>query len=221
MGDIQNTEVEEQIDDVESQISLAVDVQGEIDLIDNTEIRLDAKEEVEQIGVEIDEMDNRYARLLDTDKYHEAVTTIDNLEGKTDVGEIILAIDAIGDVSLSSETEIKVIRSKYDDLTYSEQKEVINSGELILSENKLKKLKDEKAAKERAEKEKREAEEAAKAEAARLKKSKDEYIVYVTPTGECYHELHCPRIKNSYSPIALKDAVGRFRPCKVCNPPEY
>lgn len=44
--------------------------------------------------------------------------------------------------------------------------------------------------------------------------------VYITKTGECYHNAGCQYLKKSCIPIALGDAVsGGYRACSRCNPP--
>ena len=44
-------------------------------------------------------------------------------------------------------------------------------------------------------------------------------VVYVTPTGECYHLYNCSYIKNSWSSMTIADAEYRgYRPCSRCDP---
>ncbi len=46
------------------------------------------------------------------------------------------------------------------------------------------------------------------------------YTVYITRTGEKYHEEYCRYLKSSKIPIELNDAKARgYTPCKVCGPP--
>ena len=46
-------------------------------------------------------------------------------------------------------------------------------------------------------------------------------VVYVTKTGEKYHEDGCRYLKKSKIEISLEDAVDEgYEPCSVCNPPE-
>jgi competence protein ComEC len=44
-------------------------------------------------------------------------------------------------------------------------------------------------------------------------------IVYVTTSGDCYHVAGCRYLSSSRIPIALRDARGAYRPCRVCDPP--
>lgn len=44
-------------------------------------------------------------------------------------------------------------------------------------------------------------------------------VVYVTPTGECYHLYNCSYIKDSYSSLYISDAEAYgYRPCSRCDP---
>lgn len=44
-------------------------------------------------------------------------------------------------------------------------------------------------------------------------------VVYVTPTGECYHLFNCSYIKNSYSSMTITDAeYSGYRACSRCDP---
>lgn len=44
-------------------------------------------------------------------------------------------------------------------------------------------------------------------------------VVYVTPTGECYHLFNCSYIKNSYSSMTIADAeYSGYRACSRCDP---
>ena len=42
--------------------------------------------------------------------------------------------------------------------------------------------------------------------------------VYATKTRKKYHAAGCRYLSKRKYPIALKDAVGTYRPCSVCNP---
>ncbi len=44
--------------------------------------------------------------------------------------------------------------------------------------------------------------------------------VYVTQTGEKYHEDGCRYLRQSRIPMSLKEAAKRFGPCSVCKPPK-
>ena len=52
---------------------------------------------------------------------------------------------------------------------------------------------------------------------------KDEYYsqtVYVTDTGDCYHEEWCSYLKSKH-PVTLQQAINQgYRPCSYCNPPD-
>jgi hypothetical protein len=43
--------------------------------------------------------------------------------------------------------------------------------------------------------------------------------VYVTKTGEKYHNDGCRYVRQSRIPMSLKEAAKRFGPCSVCKPP--
>jgi len=49
---------------------------------------------------------------------------------------------------------------------------------------------------------------------------KDDPIVYVTRTGECYHRGTCRYLSKSKIPMKLSIARQRYRPCSKCNPPQ-
>ena len=42
--------------------------------------------------------------------------------------------------------------------------------------------------------------------------------VYVTKTGEKYHNDGCRYLRQSRIPMSLKEAAKRFGPCSVCKP---
>lgn len=52
---------------------------------------------------------------------------------------------------------------------------------------------------------------------------KDEYYsqtVYVTDTGDCYHEEWCSYLESKH-PVTLQQAINQgYRPCSYCNPPD-
>ena len=43
--------------------------------------------------------------------------------------------------------------------------------------------------------------------------------VYVTKTGECYHEENCTSLRKSKIEKTLADAVEKYRACQNCLPP--
>jgi micrococcal nuclease len=47
----------------------------------------------------------------------------------------------------------------------------------------------------------------------------DDNAVYITKTGKKYHRDGCRYLSKSKIPISLEDAVSRYSPCSVCNPP--
>lgn len=44
-------------------------------------------------------------------------------------------------------------------------------------------------------------------------------IVYITKTGECYHNDSCSCLNKSKIEKNLKTAVKNYRPCQLCYPP--
>ena len=48
---------------------------------------------------------------------------------------------------------------------------------------------------------------------------KDDPIVYVTRTGQCYHSSYCSYLRRSKIPMKLSEARRYYRPCSKCNPP--
>ena len=51
--------------------------------------------------------------------------------------------------------------------------------------------------------------------------TKADYTVYITATGEKYHEEDCRFLKKSKLPIALSEAIRLgYEACKVCEPPK-
>jgi len=44
-------------------------------------------------------------------------------------------------------------------------------------------------------------------------------IVFITKSGGSYHSAGCKALKNSAIPIPLSQVIGRYKPCKLCNPP--
>ena len=49
---------------------------------------------------------------------------------------------------------------------------------------------------------------------------KNDLIVYVTRTGECYHRGSCGYLRSSKIPMKLSEARRRYRPCSRCRPPQ-
>jgi len=48
---------------------------------------------------------------------------------------------------------------------------------------------------------------------------KQEEAVYITRTGECYHQGWCSSLRKSKIPVTKKEAIKRgYRPCSRCNP---
>jgi len=46
-----------------------------------------------------------------------------------------------------------------------------------------------------------------------------ERIVYITKTGEKYHQIGCRYLKYSSIPITLSEAISRgYTPCSICKP---
>ena len=43
--------------------------------------------------------------------------------------------------------------------------------------------------------------------------------VYVTKTGEKYHNDGCRSLRQSKIPKSLKEAAQRYGPCSICKPP--
>lgn len=43
--------------------------------------------------------------------------------------------------------------------------------------------------------------------------------VYITRTGSKYHRAGCSALSRSHIPISLADAMARYGPCSLCNPP--
>jgi hypothetical protein len=43
--------------------------------------------------------------------------------------------------------------------------------------------------------------------------------VYVTRTGEKYHNDGCRSLRQSKIPMSLKEAAQRYGPCSICKPP--
>ncbi len=45
--------------------------------------------------------------------------------------------------------------------------------------------------------------------------------VYVTKSGKKYHSKGCTSLRVSSIPLDLSEAIGRYSPCKNCNPPTF
>src|SRR6185436_17742635 len=43
--------------------------------------------------------------------------------------------------------------------------------------------------------------------------------VYITRTGSKYHREGCRSLARSMIPLSLEEAVSRYGPCGICNPP--
>lgn len=43
--------------------------------------------------------------------------------------------------------------------------------------------------------------------------------VYITNTGECYHESDCSNIRKSKIKVTLSEAIKKYRECHNCYPP--
>lgn len=52
------------------------------------------------------------------------------------------------------------------------------------------------------------------------KAPKYDYTIYITDTGEKYHDEHCRYLRNSKKETKLSKALyKKYKACKVCNPP--
>ena len=52
------------------------------------------------------------------------------------------------------------------------------------------------------------------------KANESDSIVYVTRTGQCYHNGTCSYLRKSKVPMKLSEAKMRYRPCSKCGPPQ-
>ena len=43
--------------------------------------------------------------------------------------------------------------------------------------------------------------------------------VYLTKTGECYHQEECSCLRKSKIERTLSDIAHKYRPCQLCYPP--
>lgn len=226
---IDNAEVRKQVLEAKEQVEEAEDIQNNIDRIVLSEMTLESKDKVDEISEQVSKVDERYEPLLDTEKLESAETAISHLEKEDAVGKMILAINEIGEVTLESEETIDKVRSSFNELKTTEKTEVVNVSVLRSAETTLSDLKREKEEKEREAKEqaKREADKKAKeqdeAEANREKEmDRQNSIVWITPTGHCYHTSDCSYLRGSDMTITYGQAKANgLDPCSRCNPDRW
>lgn len=221
---IEDEDVSDQYDEACVEVENVRDIQEEIDEIDNETISADSSDEIDGITDEIESVKERYRVVLDTEKYDLAEATITNIEEETPVGVTILAISGLDEITLDSADEISRARTDYDNLSESEQAEVVNYGELTEAESELEVLQAEKDRIKKEKAKKKKAREKAKAEAEKKKKEAEEksYLnqtVYRTNTGGCYHVDGCSYLKSKIA-ITLGEAKSMgLSPCSRCHPP--
>lgn len=221
---ISNVEVRAQVDEAIEEVKKAEKVQSNIDEITVSEVTLESKSEISEMSDQVSELNERYVALVDTKDLESAETTIEHLEKNDSVGRTINAINAIGDVTLQSEDLIDKARTSCDELTTSEQKDVVNLSVLRSAESSLSNLKREKEAAEKAEQERirkeieeKAAEEAARNATATEEQSKLNLIVWRTKTGDCYHMEWCPYLRSRAGSMTQKQAIDRgLKPCDKC-----
>ena len=244
-GHFDNSEVYKQFQYADEQVDHAVTAQELCDAVDNEAVSLDYKPQLEEIDQAIAAVDENYLCLIDTAKYDLALQTVHHLEEGTAVGKTIEAIFAIGEVTLENGAAVENAQALYDALSDEDKKAVTNYALLKPAADKLDALKQEKAEQEAAEKkaqeeaakkaeEERLAQEEAErqAEAERIAQEKAEEdaaqnraafydaTVYITPSGNCYHEYNCTTTDSrTVTAISRGDAISEgYVPCSRCNP---
>ena len=234
---ITNTEVKEQYDEYVAFIGQLVDLQDKIDQINLRSIYT-IEEDVTSIGQLTDSLDEEYVTLLDTNRLETAQKIVENIKGNTEVGQLMIAIEEMEDITLDSKEAIDNLLIKYDSLSEAEKEEVINSdwlqiynrkyNDLVVAKEKAEqeareREEAERLAREKAEQEAREAEERARQE--EIKRAQEEYswyheTVYTTPSKNRYHYEWCSTIRNStLIPLTRQEAINAGIPsCGHCKP---
>lgn len=158
----------------------------------------------------------------------------------------IVALGSTNALTLDKATEVKALRSEYNNLTSEQKNYVKNVGDLTKAEGAISNLQiaadnaaKEQAAAEQAAAEQAAAEQAAAEQAAADKAAADkaaaeqqetrssstiqsknnEYTVYITETGERYHRDGCSSLSKSKIAISKSDAISQgYTSCGNCHP---
>lgn len=231
---IENEDVAKQQNEACEEIKLADEIQDDIDSLDLSSVETISENTLEEIDKLKPQLEERYAILLDTEKYDTAAKVLYNIENNTDAGLLIADINGIGKVTLDSKDSINGLKDRYDSLTQEDKKTVLNYSLLTDAENTYKKLKkkdderiaaEKKAAEEKAAAEKAAAEEKAEAERIAAEEAEREAAwysetVYLTPNGDCYHFDWCPALSRSknLTPVSREYAISIGKdPCGRCS----
>ena len=232
---IENTDVKRQQDLACEDLELADEIQDEIDGLDLSSVKSISKGEVAEIQTQTNKLDDRYKILLSTDKYDLAARVLNNVETKNDAGQLIVAIDNLGDITLDSGTEIENLQTAYNNLSSSDKETILNYSILTAASNTYaalkaadeerkaaeKKAEEERlAAEKKAEEERRAAEEQAEQErlaAAEREAESSGEMVWIPRTGSKYHRSStCSNMKNPTQVTREQAESWGYDPCKKC-----
>lgn len=221
---IENTDVKQQQKLACEDLELADEIQDEIDGLDLSSVKSISKGEVAEIETLTNKLDDRYKVLLSTEKYDLAARVLNNVKTKNDAGQLIAAIDNLGDITLDSGTTIENLQTAYNHLSSSDKETILNYSLLTAASNTYAGLKaadeERKAAEKKAEEERKAAEEKAEQErlaaAAKEAESSGE-MVWIPRTGSKYHRTStCSNMKNPSQVTREQAESWGYDPCKKC-----
>lgn len=186
-----------------------IEIQTEIDDLDEIECIHDGSA-VNSITDELKTIDDDYKCLLNTGTYDKAKYIVDSIEQNTELGKTLLAIDALGVITIKSKEEIDVARNLYDSLSKSDKAYVLNYDMLEDAEREYESIQEE--------------------EAERIKEAETETEVrrsmpagntsatyYWVQSGEVYHtDSTCRYLRRSNNVMSGSNPPAGRRPCSVC-----
>ncbi len=195
------------------QATLLKEAEEKISLINNVEVDLDSKEQINEISEILSKISTDYIFLINKGKYDIATLTIENIEKGTPAGRVIKEIHELGAVSLESEEQIERIKELYNNLSANEKEFVTNISLLDDAETTISRLIKEKELKEKADKEEQERKAKEEAEAKeKAEKEAQKQAKYDAIMAEGFDALQTLfiTVDNSYSIEEIKKLASKF-----------
>ena len=224
VGQIENEAIKEQHDNAVNQVSMLVDIKKDIESIDLLNLSNDSKTILDTIGNDISKVDKKWIGLINTDSYDQIKVLVDNIVSGTDIGNLYLDIQNLGETTLESGGLINKLLDIYNELS-SNDKELIFNYEVLSSAQKeyekLEKEAEEKAKKEAEEKAKKEEEQRKLQEQLDYQQSikKDGYNLlqsfFISIDEKIYINELKRRVELCGLSISIDDTNPRFITCRV------
>ena len=118
-------------------------------------------------------------------------STVKTADKNSEASVLIQDIDELDETTLDSKEQLESIRGRYDALSEKDKKLVTNYEKFTKAEEEFKALEDE--------------------------ESRQNYTVWCTRTGSCYHIEGCRHLRTKYESMTQKEAIDRgLEPCSDC-----